>query len=196
MSRIIISQRDANLSRFANQLGALGSADAHKAMARAINRVTDTVHSRVVRAIRKQSDIPTAIIRRQITKRLASPNIAHGGALEGAITARGKPVSLKHFRPRQFKFGVKAKWSGKWHEYPSAFMGPRPGVIAPALKGHVWARTQRPTWVGGKRTPIEKLDGPAVPEELVRGESARIFDETVRTMLPQRVYHEISRLLR
>lgn len=186
MRAIKITPADDLLHRFGNQIGAVGSRQAHRALARAINRTTITVHGRVVRAIRKQSDIPTAIIRRQVKRKLAS---VKGGALEGIVSATGSPLSLKHFRARQFSFGVKAKWGGKWHEYQSAFMGPRPGVLAPALNGHVFVRTS------ASRFPIEMLFGPSVPEELVRGESEKAFNETVATMLPQRVAHELGRLL-
>lgn len=188
MTSIVVRPLDDVLKRFGNQIGAVGSAQGHKALARAVNRVTTTVHGRVIRAIRKQSDIPTAIIRREISKRLANPS--GGGGIEGVIIARGKPLSLKYFRARQFAFGVKAKWGGSWHSYPSAFMGPRPGVIAKRLGGHVFVRTS------AKRFPIEKLFGPAVPEEMVRAESARVFSETVEGMLPRRVMHELSRIIR
>lgn len=187
MTSIVVRPLDDVIRRYGNQIGAVGSAQGHKALARAVNRVTNTVHGRVIRAIRKQSDIPTAIIRRDISKRLSNPS--GGGAIEGVIFAKGNPLSLKHFRARQFAFGVKAKWGGSWHSYPSAFMGPRPGVISKRLGGHVFIRTT------AKRFPIEKLFGPSVPEEMVRAESARVFNETVEDMLPRRVFHELSRLL-
>lgn len=186
MRAITIKPADDILRRFGNQIGAVGSRQAHAALARAVNRTTVTVHGRVVRAIRKQSDIPTAIIRRQVKRKLAS---VKGGVLEGVVFATGSPISLKHFRARQFAFGVKAKWGGRWREYQSAFMGPSPGVVAPRLGGHVFVRTS------SARFPIEMLFGPSVPEELVAGESARIFEETVATMLPARVVHELGRLL-
>ncbi len=185
--RVIVFPADDVLRRFGNQIGALGQGQAHMALARAVNRVTTTIHGRVIKAIRKQSDIPTAIIRRQVKKRLVKPG--SGDALEGVVWASGKPISLKHFKARQFSFGVKAKFDGQWHSYPSAFMGPRPGVIAAKLGGHVWQRTS------SSRLPIEMLFGPSVPEELVRGESERVFNEVVATMLPERVAHELGRLL-
>lgn len=185
---ISIASQDDLLVIFSNQIGAVGSANARKALARAVNRVTTTVHGRVVRAIRKQSNIPTAILWRQVKKRLASPNLGQG-PLEGHIIATGNPLSLKHFQARQLSYGVKAKVQGKWRKYPSAFMGPRPGSIATKLRGNVFIRTT------SKRFPIEMLFGPAVPEELVRGESERIFNETVSAMLPERIRHELGRLL-
>lgn len=195
--KVTITPADGNLKRFANQLGALGSKKAHTALSRAVNRTTTTVQGRVIKAIAKQSDIPRGIIRQQLKRRTVSTNIEHGGSLEGVIWATGKPISLKYFRARQFSFGVKAKHGGKWHGYPSAFMGPRPGVIAKKLNGHVFVRTTDKTWLSkGKRAPIEKLFGPSVPAEMVRGESERVFRSTVREMLEKRVAHEIGRLLK
>jgi len=187
MATIVIRPLDNLIQRFGNQLGAVGSAQGRKALVRAVNRVTNTIYGRVIRAIRSQSDIPTIIIRREVKKRLAS--VSGGGAIEGVIWARGQPLSLKYFRARQVSWGVKAKWGGEWHEYRGAFMGPRPGIIAKRLGGHVFVRTS------ASRFPIEKLFGPAVPEELVRGESKRAFEETAATMLPERVAHELSRML-
>ena len=188
MAIIIVRPLDDVIKRFGNQLGAVGSAKAHKALARAVNRVTNTVHGRVIKAIRKQSDIPTAIVRRQVKKRLAST--AEGSVIEGVVWATGSPISLKYFRPRQIKAGTKAKYGGKWHLHKSAFMGPRPGTVSKKLGGNVFVRTS------GNRFPIEKLFGPSVPEELVRGESERIFGETVADMLPARVAHELSQMLK
>lgn len=185
--RVIITPGDDIMRRFGNQIGALGEGKAHQALARAVNRVTTTVHGRVIKAIRKQSEIPTAIIRASVGRRLVKPG--GGGALEGEVWAKGKPLSLKVFKARQLDFGVKAKWGGEWHRYRGAFMGPLPSVTAGRLNGHVFVRTS------AKRLPIEQLFGPAVPEELVRAESARTFQLTVANMLPERVAHELGRLL-
>ena len=195
--KVTITPADGNIKRFANQLGALGSRKTHTVLARAVNRTTTTAHGRVVKAIAKQSDIPRGIIRQQVKRQTVSTNIDHGGSLEGVIRATGKPISLKYFKARQFSFGVKAKHGGKWHNYPSAFMGPRPGVIARGLHGHVFVRTTEKTWISkGKRAPIQKLFGPSVPEEMVRGESERVFRSAVSEMLEKRVAHEIGRLLK
>ena len=187
MTNIVIRPLDGVLARYGNQLGALGEGNARKALARAVNRVTVAVHSRVIRAVTKQSSIPREIVRRSVHRRLA--RVSHAGAIEGVGWRAGKPISLKHFHARQLRFGVKAKVQGEWKRYAGAFMGPTPGVIAPRLGGHVFVRTS------AARLPIEMLFGPSVPEEMVRGESERVFRDTVATMLPARVGHEIGRLL-
>lgn len=183
----LIIKTDGVLRRFGNQIGALGEVEAHRALARAVNRTTNTVLGRVVKSIRRQSDIPTPIIRKAVGKRLVRPGA--GGALEGEIWAKGKPLSLKVFNPRQLSYGVKVKFGRQWHRYDEAFMGPRPGVIASRLAGHVFVRASE------DRNPILLQEGPSVPEEMIRDESARVFEETVGTMLPERVAHELGRLL-
>lgn len=183
-----ITLGDDEIRRFGNQLGALGAGEAHKALARAVNRVTDTVHGRVIRSVAKQSSIPAHIVRRTIKKRQVRPG--GGGALEGVVWATGSPLPLKVFNPKQFSWGVRAKVWGQMQRYPSHFMhGGRWNSGKLIAGGHVFSRTTK------DRMPIEKTMGPSVPEELVRGETERVFRETVSTMLPMRVAHEISRLL-
>lgn len=186
--RVEIVSKDNVLSRFANQIGAVGEEKGRKALARAVNRVTTTVEGRVVRAIGKQSSIPTAIVRTQMTKKLA----AHkgGGAIEGHVIASGNALPLKVFNPKQFSWGVRAKVWGRMERFPSQFMyGGRWNSGKLIAGGHVFARTT------ADRLPIEKQFGPSVPEEMVRDEAARVFHHTVQTMLPKRVAHELSRLL-
>lgn len=186
--RVEIVSKDNNLSKFANQLGAVGDDKGRQALARAVNRVTSSVEARVVRAIGKQSSIPVRIVRTQVKKKLAAHKGA--GAIEGVVYASGTPLSLKYFNPRQSAFGVRAKVWGQVQRFPSHFMhGGRWNSGNLIAGGHVFSRTAK------DRFPIEKTMGPSVPEELVRDEAARVFHQTVETMLPKRVEHELSRLL-
>jgi hypothetical protein len=187
---VTITLTDDILRNYGNQLGALGEAEGFKALARAVNRVTNTVYGRVIRQVAKQSSIPTAVVRRSIKKQLVSPNINHGGALEGVITATGNPLSLRVFNPKQFSWGVRVKVWGRVQRFPGTFIYAgtyRSGQYVGS--GHVFHRLTR------ESKPIEELFGPSVPEEMVRDESAKLFDATVQLMLPVRVAHEIGRLL-
>ena len=167
----------------------LGEGKATLAFARAINRVVTTIEGRVVKAIRHQSQIRTNLIRAAIRHQLAS--VAIGSTLEGKIIAQGKPipVSVSNFGGKQFSFGVRAKWDGAFHTFDQAFMGPSPGVLAPALHGLAFRRTSN------TRFPIEVMYGPAVPEEMIRDESAKVYETTVLIMLPERIGHELGRML-
>lgn len=185
---LTISFADDELRRFENMLGAVGEKDGRKALARAVNRTTRTVEGRVIRAIAKQSSIPIKIVRKSIKTRLA----AHkgDGPLVGRISAIGDDLPLKHFAAKQFKFGVKAKLWNKWHRFPGFFIWAGTYQSGKAVMNeHVWSRSTAASF------PIQMEKGPAVPDELVDRQSARIYEETVRTMLPARAMHELSRLL-
>ena len=173
--------------QFANQIGAIGQGRAKPALARAVNRVTTMARTRVIRAVAAQSSIPRKILTRAVKRRGAG----HKGTspIEGMIFARGGPISLKHFNPRQMSYGVRVRIGGKMKRLHGTFMGPRPGVVAPSLRGQVWQRST------SARFPIEMHYGPAIPDELIKGQSARAFEDTVTSHLPIRVRHELSRLL-
>lgn len=184
---ISISFADSVAKRYGNQIAVIGEGRARPAFARAVNRVTTMARTRVIRAIVQQSSIPRSIVVRSIrTKKAAHQG---GSVIEGIIFARGAPLSLKHFKPRQLSYGVRAKVWGEWRQYPTTFMGPRPGVIAPRLGGHVFQRTS------SSRLPIEMIFGPSVPQEMVKDESARAFEQVVASHLPARISHELARLL-
>lgn len=185
---LTIRPEDQVLARYTNALGALGERDGHRALARAVNRTTNTVYSRVIRAIAKQSSIPTRIVRSQVSKRTVRPG--HGGDLEGVVYASGNTLSLRVFNPRQFSYGVKVKLWGRMRRMEGTFIYAghfRSGKEV--AQGHVFQR------VTSRSLPIALQRGPAVPSEMVRDESAKVFEDTVAQMLPARIAHEIGRLL-
>jgi hypothetical protein len=185
---ISIEHRDDILRNFGNQIGALGAGEAHKALARAVNRVTKTVEGRVVRVIAKQSSIKVTDVRRALKKDLVKPG--GGQTLEGKVIARGRPIPLKDFGAKQMTWGVQAKVWGRVQRFPGTFIFAgtyRSGN--PVGHGHVFHRTS------AKGLPVEKMFGPSVPEEMVKDESVAVFQTTVATMLPARVAHEMGRLL-
>ncbi len=178
---------DDVLRRYHNQIAVIGEGRARPALARALNRVTTMARTRVVREIARSSSIKRSIVTRAVRQRGASHT--GSGPLESVIFATGRPISLKHFAARQLSYGVRAKVFGKWQRFPGAFMGPRPGTIAPSLNGHVFVRTTR------ARLPIEMLYGPSVPQELTRAAARQAFESVIASHLPLRVSHELGRLL-
>ena len=183
-----ITPGDHLLAQFANQLGSLSERDGHMALARADNRTTTSVQSRTIRAIAKQSSIPTRIVRSQIRRVQVRPG--SGDDLEGRVIATGRPIALREFRARQFSWGVRARVWAETRRFEGMFIFAgtfRSG--REVASGHVFQR------VTSASLPIQKQFGPAVPTEMVRNESARAFENTVYSMLPERVRHELSRLL-
>jgi hypothetical protein len=179
---------DGELRRFENMVGALGEQKARVGMVRAVSRITNMVKTRAVREIVRQSGIPRKIVLQSI--KVIKPTQKGSGPIEGHIIANGRPVSLREFKPVQFKWGVRVKAWGQWQRYEGSFIhGGRWNSGKLAFKGHVMTR------VGKARFPVRRENGPSVPAEMIRGASAVAFEELVRTKLPERALHEMSRLL-
>lgn len=187
-NRIVIAPTDDILHTFQNQLAAVGAGQARVALARAVNRTANTAHGRVVRALSKQSSIPVKYVRRAVKKKLA----AHKGTgdVHAMLYARGYPMPLKYLKATQFKFGVKATLWGERRSFKGMFIWAGHYKSGKAVgSGHVFQRTT------SKSRPIELQSGPSISEELIRAESLRQWETTVQTMLPQRIRHELGRML-
>jgi hypothetical protein len=59
----------------------------------------------------------------------------------------------------------------------------------PGPGGHAFKRTT------AKRFPIEKLWGPSIPKEMVKGATQAAFYQVVQASLPERLAHELCRVL-
>jgi len=184
--RVVVAASDKHLVSFQNAIAALGGKQANLAMVRAVNHTAKKARTQVVRAIARQSSIPYRIVRAQVRTRLAAP----GGAPEAEIRASGRPVSLKHMGARQFGYGVKYKAWGKTQRMEGAFIwAGRLGSGKFVANGHVFLRST------SRSLPIEKQEGPAVAEEMIKDQSERVFKSLVETDLAARLRHEIGRLL-
>lgn len=186
-TKLVAKPLDDIMARYGNALGAIGAGKAHKVMARAMNYEGQRAFVQVKRALRKQTSIPTAMINRGVKTRKASTGV--GGALEFAIIGTGRPLTLKIFGPRQRGPGVAVTVWGRRQMLDGAFMGPRPGVIAPRLGGHVFKRTS------ADRKPIAKEFGPGIANELVKDQSAQTFYASLPRII-DRVGKEIAAVLR
>lgn len=181
---------DEELRRFDNMVGALGEQKARVGMVRAVSRITDMVKTRAVREIVRQSGIPRKIVLQSI--KVDKPTQKGSGPIEGHIIARGKSVPLREFKPVQFKWGVRVNvkaWGGVQRFEHSFIHAGRWNSGKLAFKGHVMTRK------GKARFPWKIENGPSVPGEMIRGASAVAFEELVRTKLPERTLHELSRIM-
>lgn len=147
------------------------------AVARALNHTGGVARTRVIRALVQQ----TGARRPAVVNSMQSVR-ANEGTLQFLIIASGAHLSLKEFGARQTRRGVSAAPWRQRRVFPGAF-------VAASIGGHVFSRK------GTARLPIGKLWGPAVPREMVRGESAAAFTSVVDGHLPGRLEHEIARLL-
>lgn len=186
--QIIIRPQDDHLARWGNQIASLGEGQARAAIARAVNRTTRSAHGKVIRATAKMMSLPIKRVRNSVYIKLA----AHKGSgpIQGIIGATGAPLSLKYFGAKQFSWGVRAKIFGQFERFPHAFIwAGTPNSGKAVASGHVFKR------IGPRSLPIEKLDGPSIPDAIVEGEAAYQFTNTAETMLPARISHELGRLL-
>lgn len=182
-----------SLKQFENMLGALGR-DAPKAVARAVNHTGDKSRTQVVRALSKQTGLPQKVIR----------NTLQGGPgrkratvsdLDYVLSASGGDVRVKFFRKRETRAGVVAHLGtsrGKVLFDRTFFRGgafPK-RVDLTAFGGHVLDRMSE------NRFHLKQVrSGVVIPDEMVSGETAKAFEDTVERHLPTRLDHEISRLL-
>jgi len=107
------------------------------------------------------------------------------------LRAAGGRISLKYFGAREGDGGVKSKIG---FEAQAFIMSGRIGARSPSPKlgGHVYRRIT----LGDRRWggAIEKLTGPSIPDEMMKGEPLAKF-RIIPRRLDVRVAHEITRAL-
>lgn len=195
MSGLEVRVDAADLARMANLIGAAGKM-APVAIARAVNHTGDKARTGMIRALTKQ----TGLKRKVIVKALKVTRAATGGSAgAGAATSvyvirsRGGNVSLKYFGARETRRGVSAAPWGQRQVFTGTFIrgGHFPNRVAiPKLGGQVYERT------GPGRMPIRKAkSGLYIPAEMVRGATAAAFQSIARTDLPDRLVHELLRVM-
>lgn len=174
------------LKRFDNGIKAIGD-DGRKVMQRAVARVGDMARTQVYRALTKQTGLKRKVIVRAL--KIKRPSWTDPSY---TITARGGNISLKYFSARETRAGVSAAPFGQRKIFAHTFIkgGRFPNRSGDVFNGHVMMR------VGSGRFPVEKQkSGVYIPSEMVSGATADVFLSTVREKLPQRVEHELGRLL-
>lgn len=162
---------------------ALGSKKAATAIRRAVNHTGRKAYKQVKRAAAEQVGLSQ---KKLVELGGLQTSRARTGKLSYEIMSSGKPLSLKHFGAKQFSYGVKAKPWGKKTKFAGAFIFVgtyRSGV--PFDDGHVYQRTTTQSF------PVRRLNGPSIPDEIVRGEARAAFERKAAD-LGDRLAHEIS----
>lgn len=161
-----------------NAMLALGRDKANMAWRRAINHTASKSKTQVIRHVAKRSGVTQSLIRKRRAIYLRRANYSD---LQAFIIAEGTYMSLKDFKPTQLKAGVKASPWGERRLFKSSF-------IVDKLGSHVFVRTSK------KRLPIEKMYGPAIPNEMMQVEVTREWMSLVEATFPNRVEHELNRI--
>lgn len=197
----------SGLHRLSNAMGRLDSHQKHLVLQRAVNHTGDKARTQVVRVLAKQTGLPVGVIKKAVrTGRAwgagagADTFVPGRGSLVYVMSSKGGDISLKYFKARETMSGVTAAPFGKRKLFAGTFLrGGKfpernasfsvPTKKAASLNGHVWKRA------GKKRNPIElQNSGVIIPEQMLKGATADVFQSTVEKHLPGRVMHELNRL--
>ncbi len=175
--QIVLKDLDQTRIRYEAMVQKVGQGDAAVAFSRALNHEGRKSFTVVKRTLRKQTDIPPGIIAAAMQFKSSTRK-----NLQTIIQGRGSELPLRFFKPRQFKYGVRAKVWGKLQTYKSNF-------IVASLSGNVFHRTSK------KRFPIQRTFGPSVPKEMVKDATLRAFEASGNSVM-DRAMHELARILK
>jgi hypothetical protein len=154
------------------------------AISRAVRRTGDMTKTRMIRSLTKQTGLRREVIVRAIK--------AFPAGMTYSMKSRGGDVHLKYFKARETRKGASAAPWNKRRVYAGAFIrgGRFPHRVGLSLGGQVYRRT------GKSRTPIVSLrSGLYIPKEMIGGATGAEFLSAVRSILPQRLAHEIAAIL-
>lgn len=175
--QVVIKDLDQTRIRYEAMVQRVGDGAANAAFSRALNHEGRKSFTAVKRSLRKQTDIPPGMIAAALKFRSSSQR-----NLRTIISGFGSELPLRFFKPKQFKYGVRAKVWGRFQTYPSNF-------IVGSLSGNVFHRTSR------KRLPIQRTFGPSTPKEMVKDETLETFERSGNHVM-DRAMHELSRILK
>lgn len=155
-----------------------------------VNKVAKRTQSSISKEIRKEIVVTAASLKDKIKNRrkasAGSPSAVVGLNYEDRL-------GLQYFKARQTKTGVSYKISKKGgrQSVAGAFMGPKPGILAPRLNGGVFKR------VGAQRLPIVKLRGVSpygvyAKNEMSKEEVLRIEND-LKTEMERRIQFNFAR---
>lgn len=149
-----------------------------KAAAQAINRVANTVRSRAVKEIARQTGSTQATIREAVVVSGTASRIA----LYATVSANRRPMNLIEWVEKSkrvygafhHKLGVIAKAWGQSKTYKGTFIG----FGKRSEKNIVFAR------VGEARDKLRHIRGPSIPKEFSRDLVRDLMRSTVRERFP------------
>jgi hypothetical protein len=191
---------DASEVAAVGQIWRKAGADMPEAMAQTLNRVGPVITTRVRRQLAKQIGLPYGRIKDETSNVFASVN-----SLIFDIRSRGRPIPLREFAARETRKGVRARPWGVSRLFAGTFMAETPGGnvedVYKRIGGRREWRTVTDPETGKTRRyqtelPIEKLYGPAIPKEMVRGGSAYVFQVESRDRLPTEAQKQVDKILR
>lgn len=167
-------------------------------LAAAINDVARKTKVKIGKDVRSKVEMSVAVSQ----KPLKAKQMATAQAPKAIISIAKTPrLGLQHFKAKQDKKGVSYKISkqGGKVRINGAFMGPRPGMLAPALHGGVFIRTggdkvkaTKGRHEGKMREPIMKLRGVSA----FGAYAVNNMDKEQTVLIRQQLHHQMERRIR
>lgn len=189
--QLVFTAQDANLQRFDNMLGALGSEKMLKVEVRAVKHTGNIAYTAVARHISQNTSLSYAAVKRGMGK----PKLPSFVDVRYRIQLNNtRDIPLRMFRARETRKGVTADIPGEAGRklFEGAFMkgGRFPNRVSIAkMGGNVFERE------GTARLGIVKVkSGVTIADLAMADEATAVFDEVVQSRLPARVGHEIHRI--
>lgn len=153
-----------------------------------LNRVVTRARAKVVPALTEQTGLSRRIIVKAVRTLRASPQNLRAG-----LVSRGGEISYRYFRAREEGSGVAATVAGKRVTITGGFRrsGRAPNrYMVRRLGGQVYVNSSR-RW--GGEIEMQK-SGVYIPEEMVRRESLKAFEDAVVNELPAEIAREIAKI--
>lgn len=198
---IEITVRSDEITQLAGLFRHLTSAQIEAVNYRAVKHTGDKALTQVRRAVAKQTGAKYGAVKAAVVSK------ATYGEARYVIFASGGYIPLKEFgaKSRMVMLGnVARKRSRPYQVVTAAPWNQRrqfPGMFIVPSNGHVFIRAgarrvmTKGTHKGQTRQPITKRWGPAIPNEMIQGESRATFYASVEENLIARIAHELGREL-
>jgi hypothetical protein len=174
MSGVTVTCDLSDLQRWADEIAHIAD-ELPGACARALNRTGDSVATAMGRELSDEVGLGVRDVRSDFEIVHASPD-----NLEYAIVVPSRQTTLGEFAPHPTKQGVSARPWAHRRVFGHAFLA----------RDEVYHR------IGPERYPIEPLFGPNVAVEAARGATEQTIRDTVAEVLPERLAHEIGRVMK
>jgi Prophage minor tail protein Z (GPZ) len=161
-------------------LNSLSSPAFEQVTALALNDTAKNAQVQAASQVAPLMGLPSRDVKAALTIEPARPE-----HLEAAVVARGRPIPMIRFKPRESRSGVHVRIGGDVETYRRAF-------IATVRHGHrgVFER------VGKARLPIRELYGPSVPGMFARTDVLPVIQTTLRDRLLANLTRQFDRRMR
>jgi hypothetical protein len=161
-------------------LESLSSPALEQVAALAINDTLKNAEVQAARVIAPAMGAPSRAVKAALAIERATPS-----SLAGALVARGKPLKMIEFRPRETRHGVQVRIGGDVETYRRAF-------IATMRTGHRGVFERK----GRERGPIRELYGASVPGYMARSDVLPLIQQTLADRLNVNLARQLDRRMR